>query len=75
MIRINYVDPILNIGLSGWREAWLLSGKYPEKLYTERYRDRLVFRLRGSTRRISYLRLKKDLIKKVMFLQEEPLPF
>jgi len=75
MIRINYVNPILNIGLSSWREAWLLSGKYPEKLYTELYRDRLVFRLRGSNRRISYLRLKKDLIKKVIFLQEEPLPF
>ena len=75
MIRINYVNPILNIGLSSWRKAWLLSGKYPEKLYTEPYRDRLVFRLRGSNRRISYLRLKKDLIKKVMFLWEEPLPF
>lgn len=75
MIRINYFNPILNIGLSSWREAWLLSGKYPEKLYTELYRGSLVFRLRGSNRRISYLQLKKDLIKEVMFIQEEPLPF
>ncbi|HKC35330.1 MAG TPA: hypothetical protein VKB95_04680 [Chitinophagaceae bacterium] len=75
MIRINYINPILNIGLSSWREAWLLSGKYPEKLYTELYRGRLVFRLRGSNRPISYVQLKKELIKKVLFLQEEPLPF
>jgi len=55
MIRRNYVNPILNIGLSSWQEAWLLSGKYPEKIYTELYCGRLVFRLRGSNKRISYL--------------------
>jgi len=31
-IRINYFNPVLKIGLTSWREAWLLSGKYPEKL-------------------------------------------
>jgi hypothetical protein len=70
MIRINYVNPILNIGLSGWGEAWLYSGKYPEKPYTELYRDGLVFRLRGNNSRISYLRLQKDLMKKVIFFRK-----
>jgi hypothetical protein len=59
MIRINYVNPILNIGLSSWREAWLLSGKYPEKLYTELYRDRLVLRLRGSNKAYQLLKIEK----------------
>lgn len=75
MIRINYFNPVLNIGLTNWREAWLLSGIYPEKLYTEIYRGKLIFRLRGSHKRISYLQLKKGLIKKVMVFREEPLPF
>lgn len=75
MIRINYFNPVLKIGLTSWREAWLLTGKYPEKLYTELYRNRLVFRIRGSNKRISYQYLKKGLIKKVLHLQEEPLPF
>jgi len=75
IIRINYFNPYLNIGLTSWREAWLLSGKYPEKLYTELYRNKLVYRKRGSDKRISYHQLKKGLIKKIMMLQEEPLPF
>jgi len=74
-IRINYFNPVLKIGLTSWREAWLLSGKYPEKLYTELYRTRLVFRKRGSHKRISYQQLKKGLIKKIMIIHEEPLPF
>ena len=74
-IRINYFNPIFNIGLSNWREAWLLSGKYPEKLNTELYRNKLVYRKRGTNKRISYQQIKKGLIKKIMILSEEPLPF
>jgi len=50
-------------------------GKYPEKLYTELYRNKLIYRKRGSDNRISYQQLKKGLIKKVMIFREEQLPF
>jgi hypothetical protein len=75
MIRINYFNPVLQIGLTSWREAWLLTGKYPEKLYTELYRNCLVFRIGGCNRRISYRSLKKGMVKKALLFLEEPLPF
>lgn len=65
IIRINYFNPSFNIGLTNWREAWSLSGKYPERIYTELYRNKLVYRKKGSNKRISYQLLKKGLIKKV----------
>lgn len=72
---IKYINLQLNIGLESYREAWDLSGKFPEKLFTEVYKGKLVFRKRGSSVRISYQRLKKSLIKKIIPIAEEPLPF
>ena len=72
---IKYVNLQLNIGLANWNEAWDLSGKFPEKLFTEVYTGNLVFRKRGSFMRTSYRRIKEGLIKKTIPIMEEPLPF
>ncbi len=74
IIRLQYINAQLNIGLVNWREAWLLSVQNPIQLYTETYKGKLVFRIPGTSRRISYHRLKKGLIKKIMLI-EEKLPF
>ena len=73
--HIKLFNPKLKIGLVSWREAWLFSGEYPEKLYTEVHKGKLVLRQRGSFSRISYLQLKKGLIKKIILIKEPPLPF
>lgn len=75
MIRLQYINTQLSIGLVNFREAWLLEGEFPQKLYTEVYKGRLVFRMPGSFRRVSYQKIKKGLIKKEVFVKEEPLPF
>jgi hypothetical protein len=72
---IKLFHPRLKIGLANWREAWLFTGEYPEKLYAEVYKGMLVFRKRGSATRISYQQLKKGLIKKNILINEPPLPF
>jgi hypothetical protein len=75
MLHIKYFNPLLNIGLVSYREAWDLSGQYPEKYFTEVYRGKLVFRMHGSTKRITYQRVKKGLLKKEIYVRERPLPF
>ena len=74
-IRTKYINPSLNIGLVNWRELWDLSNEYPEKFLAEVYKGKLVFRLRGSSARISYQRIKKGLVKKEIVLKIQPLPF
>lgn len=75
-VIIKYFHPVYNIGLQDIRNAWLLD-KPPLKLKTTTYRGSLIYRLPGSGKRISYLTLKKGLIKKtiVLRLPFELLPF
>jgi hypothetical protein len=73
--RIQYVNEILQIGLVNWRQAWLLSTNPPQQLYTEVHKGKLVFRVPGTSRRISYQRLKKGLVKKLIIVKQRPLPF
>ncbi|MGQ0739844.1 MAG: hypothetical protein ACT4OJ_12365 [Bacteroidota bacterium] len=70
-----HFDTELKIGLVNWREAWLFAGEFPEKLYTEASKGKLVFRQRGTSLHISYQRLKKGLIKKAMLIRQAQLPF
>jgi len=72
---IKLFNPKLKIGLVSWREAWLFEGEYPEKLFTEVHKGKLVFRQRGSFVRTSYNQVKKGLIKKQILVKEPPLPF
>lgn len=59
-IKVFYAD--LKIGLVSWREAYLLSSS-PKLLQIETYKGRLVYREKGSGKRISYNTLKKGLRK------------
>jgi hypothetical protein len=72
---VKLFNPQLKIGLVNWREAWLFETEYSEKLYTEVYKGRLVFRQRCSSKRVSYCNLKKGLIRKQILIKEKPLPF
>lgn len=72
---VKLFNPQLKIGLVSWREAWLFQEEYPEKLFTEVYKGKLVFRQRGSSVRISYQKLKKGLVRKTILIKEPPLPF
>jgi hypothetical protein len=73
--RIQYVHEILQVGLVNWRQAWLLSANPPQQLYTEVHKGKLVFRVPGTSRRISYQRLKKGLVRKIIIIKEKTPPF
>ncbi len=75
IVHIKYLNPLLNIGLVNWREVRDISSGFPEKLYTELYKGNLVFRKKGSSKRISYKQLKNGLVKKEIVIQLEALPF
>ncbi len=62
-IQLNYINEHLQIGLVNWREAYLLSPQVLA-LQVEVDRGRLIYRLKGSNRRISYATIKKGLVKK-----------
>ena len=72
---VKLFNPNLKIGLVSWLEAWLFEGEFPEKLFTEVHKGKLVFRRRGSAVRISYRQIKKCLIKKEIIIKEPLLPF
>jgi hypothetical protein len=75
-VIIKYFQPIYNIGLQDIRNAWLL-GRPPVKLKATTYRGNLIFRIPGSGKRISYLTLKKGLVKKTIIIRQhfDLLPF
>ena len=75
-IKINYLNPTLNLGLQDIRNVWLLN-PVPVKLSTTIHRGTLVFRLPVSGKRISYKSLKRGLIKKefIIRLPYQLLPF
>ena len=75
MITTQYINAPLNIGLVNWNEAWLLCNPFPQKLLTEHYRGAIVFRVPGTSRRIGYKKIKKNLQRKRIVIAEEPLPF
>ena len=58
---IKLFNPKLKIGMVSWREAWLFDEEFPVRLYTEVHKGKLVFRKRGSSVRISFQQVKKDL--------------
>ena len=62
-ILLKWVHPGLQIGLQDIKHAWLL-GPDPVQLTTSVHRGNLIYRLPGSGKRISYLSLKKGLIRK-----------
>jgi hypothetical protein len=70
LITIKYFHSGLNIGLEDIRNAWLLiEGRPPVKLKTTIHQGLLSYRIPVSGKRISYLLLKKGLIKKRIIIQ------
>ena len=69
-IRLKYYNGRLNIGISSIRQVYLLSPVLIA-LQAEVYRGKLVYRQKGSSKRISYDQLKKGLVKKEFTVIEE----
>ena len=69
VIHLTYFNPRLNIGFTDWRAVYLLQPL--QQLQPEVYRGRLVYRARGSRRRIPYAQLKKGLVKRSLRLVEQ----
>jgi hypothetical protein len=75
-IIISYFNPALNIGLQDVRNAWLMN-ETPVKLITTLHQGNLVYRIPRTRKRISYLQLKKGLVKKKITISQpvDLLPF
>jgi hypothetical protein len=75
-ISIKYVHPALNLGIEDVRNVWLLAAN-PVKLTTTIHQGNLVFRIPVSGKRISYITLKRGLIKKTLIIRRnyQLLPF
>lgn len=70
---LKYWNAQLKIGLADLKNVYQFPQQ--EKMFAEVHQGRLYYRLKGSSKRISYARIKKDLQKKQIILNEEPLPF
>lgn len=76
-IILKYFNAKLKIGLSSWREVYLLTGT-PENLFPETWKGNLVYRAKGSTHRFSYKIIKKGLVATTMKIRvtaDDLLPF
>ncbi|MEJ8817305.1 hypothetical protein [Lacibacter sp. H407] len=73
MIILKYWNAQLQIGMQDWRTVYQFPQQ--EKMFVEIHQNKLYYRNRGQSKRISYQQLKKGLIKKEIILNEEPLPF
>lgn len=69
-IHFRYYNPRLNLGVVDVKLVYQLEPT-PIRLNPEVYRGKLVYRARGSSRRISYDQLKKGLVKKSFSVEEE----
>jgi hypothetical protein len=69
-LTFHYTNPGLHIGLNSWREVYLLLPE-PMQLYPEVYRGELVYRAKGSSRRITYIEIKKGLLKRKTTIEQE----
>lgn len=66
-IFLNYLNPQLDIAMSDWKNVYLIQ-PILIKLQPEVYRGKLIYRIRGTSKRISYNRIKKGLIKKYFYV-------
>ena len=73
MVVLKYWNPTHLIAIADWQHVYQFPQK--EKMEKEVYRGALYYRVRGSSRRISYMQLKKGLERKAMGIINELLPF
>jgi hypothetical protein len=75
---LKYYNEQLRIGLADWKTVFVFNkSSQPVQMQPEFQRGQLVYRIPGSSQRISYRKLKKGLIKKAMevFIPDLVLPF
>ena len=70
IIQLKLINPKLKIGIVSWKQVYIYSPVIIQ-LKPEVERGRLVYRAKGSNKRISYGELKKGLIKKNCTLKME----
>jgi hypothetical protein len=69
-IRLNYINIQLNIGMVDIRHFYQLAPDV-KHLNPEVYRGKLVYRAKGSSKRISYDQIKKGLLKQTYWITEQ----
>ena len=69
-IQLRYIHEGLHLGFVSIREAYLLAPNVTP-LLIEVYRGGLVYRAKGSSKRISYRQIKKGLRKTSRYLERE----
>ena len=73
IIFFKYLNAKLKIGMFDFKNVYLLSPQL-EKLLPEVYKGKLVYRIKSTSKRISYDSIKKELVKKSFKLSVE-IPF
>ena len=69
-VQLKYIINVLQIGLVNWREAYLLSPDLTP-LLVEVDKGRLIYRVKGSAKRITYNHVKKGLVKTSKVIMKE----
>jgi hypothetical protein len=72
-IIFKYLNAKLKIGMIDLMTVYLLSPEL-KKFLPEVYKGKLVYRIKGSSKRVSYQTVKKELVCKSFYLTEE-IPF
>ncbi len=72
MIILKYWNAQLQIAMQDWRTVYQFPQQ--EKMLVEIHQNKLYYRNRGESKRISYRQLKKGLVKKQIIIQDN-LPF
>ncbi len=68
-IHFKYLNAQLHIGMFDWKNVYLLSPAIV-KLFPEVHKGILVYRIPGSSKRVSYNMIKKHLVKKSFYITE-----
>ena len=69
-IELKYINERLQIGMVDIKEVYQLSPGFTQ-LCPEVYRGKLVYRAKGSSKRISYDEIKKGLIRRKQIIEQE----
>ena len=69
-IDFRYYNERLQLGMVDVKRVYLLTPE-PTRLNIEVYRGKLVYRAKGSSRRISYDQVKEGLVKRRFFAEED----
>jgi len=63
-IILRFYHPGFEIALNNWNEVWLIAGNQFRQLHPEYYRGSLVYRLPGTSKRLSYKKIKASLCRR-----------